>query len=231
MRFPSTAEEQTNAGSQWKRFRRKPLVPRVSSLGSHGRRGEAPPDDAEPLRRPIRGGGRARRRFRARIQPPTQLPLRTRPISHSFSLHPVWIPTLTVFPCFRVFVFQDEGEGMGEQEGEGEVEGQGEVEIESEGDGEGEHDRESEGEREQSSQEVEVGEREESEGRDSDSDAKDDGYSQRGVTSKRRDDVVESGSERSEENHYEHHDDEEEEVDEARSPRYNVSRKIVDKRG
>ncbi|XP_047175731.1 protein LEO1 homolog isoform X1 [Vigna umbellata] len=112
----------------------------------------------------------------------------------------------------------DEGEGMGEQEGEGEVEGQGEVEIESEGDGEGEHDRESEGEREQSSQEVEVGEREESEGRDSDSDAKDDGYSQRGVTSKRRDDVVESGSERSEENHYDHHEDEEEEVDEARSP-------------
>lgn len=114
----------------------------------------------------------------------------------------------------------DEGEGMGEQEGEGEVEGQGEVEIESEGDGEGEgeHDRESEGEREQSSQEVEVGEREESEGRDSDSDAKDDGYSQRGVTSKRRDDVVESGSERSEENHYDHHDEEEEEVDEARSP-------------
>ncbi|KAK7354237.1 hypothetical protein VNO80_19696 [Phaseolus coccineus] len=112
----------------------------------------------------------------------------------------------------------DEGEGMGEQEGEGEVEGQGEVEIESEGDGEGVHDRESEGEREQSSQEVEVGEREESEGRDSDSDAKDDGYSQRGVTSKRRDDVVESGSERSEENHYDHHDEEEEEVDEARSP-------------
>ncbi|XP_047163699.1 protein LEO1 homolog [Vigna umbellata] len=112
----------------------------------------------------------------------------------------------------------DEGEGMGEQEGEGEVEGQGEVEIESDGDGEGEHDRESEGEREQSSQEVEVGEREESEGRDSDSEAKDDGYSQRGVTSKRRDDVVESGSERSEENHYDQHDDEEEEVDEARSP-------------
>ena len=60
---------------------------------------------------------------------------------------------------------------------------------------------------------------EESEGRDSDSDAKDGGYSQHGVTSKRRDDVVESGSERSEENQYAHHDDGEE-VDEARSPRY-----------
>ncbi|KAL3024884.1 hypothetical protein AAZX31_04G149300 [Glycine max] len=108
----------------------------------------------------------------------------------------------------------DEGEGVGEQEGE--VEGQGEVEIESDGDGE--PDRESEGEREQSSQEVEVVEREEeSEGRDSDSDAKDGGYSQHGVTSKRRDDVVESGSERSEENQYAHHDDGEE-VDEARSP-------------
>lgn len=117
----------------------------------------------------------------------------------------------------------DEGEGGGgaEQEGEGEVEGQGEVEIESDGDGDGEPDPgESEGEREQSSQEVEAGEREESEGRDSDSDVKDDGdgYSQRGVTSKRRDDVVETGSERSEENHYAPHDDEEEEVDEARSP-------------
>ncbi|TKY73322.1 LEO1-like protein [Spatholobus suberectus] len=114
--------------------------------------------------------------------------------------------------------YPSDGEGAGEQEGEGEVEGQGEVEIESDGDGE--HDRESEAEREQSSQEVEVGEREESEGRDSDSDAKDDddGYSQRGVTSKRRDNVVESGSERSEENHYAPHDDEEEEVDEARSP-------------
>ncbi|KAL9314278.1 hypothetical protein ACSQ67_019730 [Phaseolus vulgaris] len=43
-------------------------------------------------------------------------------------------------------------------------------------------------------------------------------YPSRGVTSKRRDDVVESGSERSEENHYDHHDEEEEEVDEARSP-------------
>nr|KYP55739.1 LOW QUALITY PROTEIN: RNA polymerase-associated protein LEO1 [Cajanus cajan] len=115
----------------------------------------------------------------------------------------------------------DEGEGGGgaEQEGEGEVEGQGEVEIESDGDGEPDP-GESEGEREQSSQEVEAGEREESEGRDSDSDVKDDGdgYSQRGVTSKRRDDVVETGSERSEENHYAPHDDEEEEVDEARSP-------------
>ncbi|RDX90040.1 Protein LEO1-like protein, partial [Mucuna pruriens] len=109
----------------------------------------------------------------------------------------------------------DEGEGGGEQEGEGEVEGQGEVEIESEGDGEPAP-GESEGEREQSSQEVEA--REESEGRDTDSDAKEDGFSQRGVTSKRRDDVVESGSERSEENHYAQHDDEEEEVDEARSP-------------
>ncbi|KAG5032243.1 hypothetical protein JHK82_015819 [Glycine max] len=111
---------------------------------------------------------------------------------------------------------EGEGEGVGEQEGEGEVEGQGEVEIESDGDGDGEPDRESEGEREQSSQEVEVVEREEeSEGRDSDSDVKDGGYSQRGVTSKRRDDFVESGSE---ENQYAHHDDGEEEVDEARSP-------------
>ncbi|KAL2340707.1 hypothetical protein Fmac_008647 [Flemingia macrophylla] len=102
----------------------------------------------------------------------------------------------------------DEGEGGGEQEGEGEVEGHAEVEMESDG--------ESEAEREQSS--PEVGEREESEGRDSDSDAKD-GYSQRGVTSKRRDDVVDTGSERSDENHYApHDDDEEEEVDEARSP-------------
>lgn len=92
--------------------------------------------------------------------------------------------------------------------------------IEGDNHGDGEHDRESEDEREQSLQEVEVVEREEeSEGRDSDSDAKDGGYSQHGVTSKRRDDVVESGSERSEENQYAHHDDGEE-VDEARSPRY-----------
>jgi len=77
----STTQEQTKAGFQWKRFLQKALVPRVSSLGSHGRRGEAPPDDAEPLRRSIRGRGRARHRFRARIQPPTQLPLRTCPIS------------------------------------------------------------------------------------------------------------------------------------------------------
>ncbi|KAJ1406250.1 Leo1-like protein [Sesbania bispinosa] len=63
--------------------------------------------------------------------------------------------------------------------------------------------------------EVEVGDqREESEGRDTDSDAKNE-YSQRVVTSKRRD-VIESGSERSEEeNHYPENDDEE--VDGARS--------------
>ncbi|KAK2387683.1 protein LEO1 protein [Trifolium repens] len=102
----------------------------------------------------------------------------------------------------------DEGEGgLGQEgeEGEGEVEGQGEVE-----------EVESEGEREQISQEVEVevGDQrgEESEARDTDSDAKDD-YSQRVVTSKRRD-VVESGSE---DNHFNENDDEEEEeVDTAR---------------
>ncbi|XP_058788426.1 protein LEO1 homolog isoform X2 [Vicia villosa] len=99
----------------------------------------------------------------------------------------------------------DEGEGeVGhDEEGEGEVEGQGEVEIESEG------------EREQVSQEIEVevgDQREEESGaRDSDSDAKDD-YSQRVVTSRRRD-VVESGSE---ENHFNENDGEEE-VDAARS--------------
>ncbi|WJX32056.1 hypothetical protein P8452_20427 [Trifolium repens] len=100
----------------------------------------------------------------------------------------------------------DEGEGgLGQEgeEGEGEVEGQGEVE-----------EVESEGEREQISQEVEVevGDQrgEESEARDTDSDAKDD-YSQRVVTSKRRD-VVESGSE---DNHF-NENDEEEEVDTAR---------------
>ncbi|GAU44270.1 hypothetical protein TSUD_133150, partial [Trifolium subterraneum] len=103
----------------------------------------------------------------------------------------------------------DEGEGgLGQEgeEGEGEVEGQGEVE-----------EVESEGEREQISQEVEVevGDQrgEESEARDTDSDAKDD-YSQRVVTSKRRD-VVESGSE--DNNHFNENDEEEEEeVDAAR---------------
>ncbi|KAF7838520.1 protein LEO1-like protein [Senna tora] len=113
----------------------------------------------------------------------------------------------------------DEGEGGIEPEAEvdGEGEGHGEVEIESEGDlPDGDPDPgESEGEREQSSQEVDIGDqREESEARDTDSDAKDD-YTQRVVTSKRRD-VIESGSERSEEHHYPDNDDEE--VDEARSP-------------
>ncbi|CAL5201820.1 unnamed protein product [Lathyrus oleraceus] len=98
---------------------------------------------------------------------------------------------------------EDEGEGeVGQEEGEGEVEGQGEVELESEG------------EREPVSQEIEVevgDQREEESGaRDSDSDAKDD-YSQRVVTSRRRD-VVESGSE---ENHFNENDGEE--VDAARS--------------
>ncbi|XP_057443078.1 protein LEO1 homolog isoform X2 [Lotus japonicus] len=118
----------------------------------------------------------------------------------------------------------DEGEGgVGQEgEGEGEVEGQGEVDVmESEGEDvrDGGDPGESEGEREQSSQEVEVEEEEEeeevgnqreqeSEGRDTDSDAKDDDYSQRVVTSKRRD-VVESGSE---ENHYPENDDEEVDV-------------------
>lgn len=101
---------------------------------------------------------------------------------------------------------EDEGEGeVGQEEGEGEVEGQGEVELESEG------------EREPVSQEIEVevgDQREEESGaRDSDSDAKDD-YSQRVVTSRRRD-VVESGSE---ENHFNENDGEE--VDAARSLRY-----------
>lgn len=96
------------------------------------------------------------------------------------------------------------------------MEGQGEVEVESE-EGEdvrdGEH-GESEGEREHGEVEVEVGDQrgEESEGRDTDSDAKDD-YSQRVVTSKRRD-IVESGSE---ENHFN-----DEDVDAARSLRYHL---------
>ncbi|XP_058788434.1 protein LEO1 homolog [Vicia villosa] len=96
----------------------------------------------------------------------------------------------------------DEGEGEVGQNGEGEEEGEGEVEIESEG------------EREQISHEIEeeVGDQREQErgARDSDSDAKDD-YSQRVVTSRRRD-VVESGSE---ENHFNENDGEE--VDAARS--------------
>ncbi|XP_058788430.1 protein LEO1 homolog isoform X2 [Vicia villosa] len=98
----------------------------------------------------------------------------------------------------------DEGEGEVGQNGEGEEEGEGEVEIESEG------------EREQISHEIEeeVGDQREQErgARDSDSDAKDD-YSQRVVTSRRRD-VVESGSE---ENHFNENDGEE--VDAARSLR------------
>ncbi|KAF1887840.1 hypothetical protein Lal_00023848 [Lupinus albus] len=95
------------------------------------------------------------------------------------------------------------GDGEGEGEGEGESHG-GEVDMENE----------NEGERYQSSEEVEVeagDQREESEearGEDTDSDAKDDGYSQRGVTSKHRD-VVESESER---------DNDDEEIGEVRSP-------------
>ncbi|CAL0329961.1 unnamed protein product [Lupinus luteus] len=96
--------------------------------------------------------------------------------------------------------------GDGEGEGEGESHG-GEVEMENE----------NEGEIYQSSEEVEVeveagdDQREESEearGEDTDSDAKDDGYSQRGVTSKHRG-VVGSESER---------DNDDEEIGQVRSP-------------
>ncbi|KAK9669147.1 hypothetical protein RND81_13G111900 [Saponaria officinalis] len=98
----------------------------------------------------------------------------------------------------------DENDGVPEQDGqevEGEAyeEGQGEAEGESEGEYREEEQEvgESEGEREQSSQEVNAGELQDaSEAREADSDEKDD-YSQRVVTSRRRD-VVESGSEHSE---------------------------------
>lgn len=114
---------------------------------------------------------------------------------------------------------QEEGDGGLEPEGEGEVEGHGEAEIESEAEL---HDvyrdhGESEGERDQSSQEVEVGDhREDSGERETESDEKIE-YSQRVVTSRRRD-AINSGSERSEENNY--GDNEDEEVNQARSVRY-----------
>ncbi|KAE9610275.1 hypothetical protein Lal_00006369 [Lupinus albus] len=102
----------------------------------------------------------------------------------------------------------------GDGEGEGESHG-GEVDMESEGDQpDGGDPGENEGEGYQSSEEVEVeadDQREESEEarEDTDSDAKDDGYSQRGVTSKHRG-VVESESERD--------NDDAEETGEAGSP-------------
>ncbi|KAL9243290.1 hypothetical protein vseg_017195 [Gypsophila vaccaria] len=119
----------------------------------------------------------------------------------------------------------DDNDGVAEQEGQ-EVEGvpyeegQGEAEGESEGEYREEEQEvgESEGEREQSSQEVNAGELQDaSEGREADSDEKED-YSQRVVTSRRRE-VVESGSERSEEQEPQYMDPEDdEEVGQRRRP-------------
>ncbi|KAK6123092.1 hypothetical protein DH2020_043153 [Rehmannia glutinosa] len=110
-----------------------------------------------------------------------------------------------------------EAEAEAEGEGEGEVEGQGEAEIESDGEPQDLDPLhgESEGERDRSSQEVEIGDqREESAERYSESDEKE-GYGQRVVTSRRRDEV-DSESERSGENH--HVAIEDDEVNQARSP-------------
>ncbi|XP_074317087.1 protein LEO1 homolog [Silene latifolia] len=116
----------------------------------------------------------------------------------------------------------DENGGVPEQEVADRPyeEGQGEVEVESEGEYRVEEQEvgESEGEREQSSQEIDAGEhQDEHEARETDSDEKED-YSQRVVTSRRRD-VVDSGSERSEEQERHYIDPEdEEEVGQTRSP-------------